>query len=402
MSVYLRVLLWGLLAVGLASTKASGQWTVTNLHNLVPAGTEGSFAADVHNGQIVGGVYMTNTSGFDNFSPRAGLWTVSADSWVNLHPFPEPPNGIASSSASAVHNGQQVGRASAGFAQPRHASRWNGDAASWMDITSTNPPVTSIEDLDGSQMVANASVVINSVPRIHAAVWTASNGSWVDLHPTGGTESRVNAVHDDRQAGWVAFTEDVTLAHAALWTDTAESFVDLHPAGTIASFATGVHDGQQVGDVSLMVGAVGQNHAALWTGTAESWVDLHPAGANRSFASAVYNGLQVGSALIDLGQGLRSYAGLWRGTPESWEPLPFPPGSWTGAGAASVWSDGTTIYVVGNGFKGQRTEALLWTRPIPEPSTLALLLFGMSLSCYRYRKRLAISRSADHDPRVTL
>jgi hypothetical protein len=217
-------------------------------------------------------------------------------------------------------------------------------------------------------MVANTTVVINTVPQVHAAVWTTSTDSWVDLHPSGATESRVSAVHNRQQAGWVAFTDDVALSHAALWTDTAESFVDIHPPSTNASFAADVHNGQQVGSVSLTMGNVRASHAALWTGTPDSWIDLNPTGATISVAGGVYDGLQVGSARF----GVTNRAGLWTGTPESWELLPLPPGTWTGTAAAGVWSDDNTIYVVGSGLKGQRTEALLWTRPIPEPSTLWL------------------------------
>jgi hypothetical protein len=380
MRLPLCVVSCAVLAIAFAPSRARGQWTVTNLHDLVPANAEGSFASDIHNGQVVGGVFVPNSSGFDNFSPRASLWTVAADSWVNLHPFPEPPSGIARSSANAVYNGTQVGRASAGLTQPVNASRWTGSAASWTDITSTDPPITDILDFDGSQMVANATVVINAVPQIHAAVWTASTGSWVDLHPQGATESRIRAVHNGQQVGMATSSPSFENFHAALWTGTPDSFVDLHPPGTISSFAGAVHNGQQVGGVSLTVGQVGQDHAALWTGTAESWVDLHPAGANRSIASGVYDDMQVGSVLIDIGQGLRSYASVWHGTPESWEPLPFPSGLWTGAGASAIWSDGQMIYVVGSGFRGTRTEALLWSRPVPEPSSALLLTASVLLA----------------------
>lgn len=61
-------------------------------------------------------------------------------------------------------------------------------------------------------------------------------------------------------------------------------------------------------------------------------------------------------------------AAMWSGTAESWEDLSLalPPNVWEYIGARGIWSDDTTIYVVGLakriGVPG--TQALLWTRPI--------------------------------------
>jgi hypothetical protein len=60
-------------------------------------------------------------------------------------------------------------------------------------------------------------------------------------------------------------------------------------------------------------------------------------------------------------------AGLWTGTAASWEALPSPPtGSWAHTYAYGIWSDGTTLFIVGTGRPTStgRDEALLWTRPV--------------------------------------
>ena len=64
------------------------------------------------------------------------------------------------------------------------------------------------------------------------------------------------------------------------------------------------------------------------------------------------------------------HASLWHGTAASWVDLSLDlTGSWRDTFARSIWSDGTTLFIVGEGINvaANRTEALLWTRPVPEP-----------------------------------
>src|SRR5262249_17504847 len=59
-------------------------------------------------------------------------------------------------------------------------------------------------------------------------------------------------------------------------------------------------------------------------------------------------------------------ASVWSGTAVSWENLSLSlSGSWSNTVAKSVWSNGTTLYVVGTGYNNttHRYEALLWSRP---------------------------------------
>jgi hypothetical protein len=175
----------------------------------------------------------------------------------------------------------------------------------------------------------------------------------------------------------------VAPSHASLWNGNADSWVDLHPVGAVASDALDVYSGQQVGR-AYFAGKGFQ--AGLWTGSAASWVDLSPAGSSESSVSAVYDGIQVGWASFDYTD---EHAGLWTGTAESWEDLSLflPPGSWGYTSAGGIWRDGSTAYVIGTGFNldTNREEALLWTRIVPEPSSIALLTLAIPALLIRRR-----------------
>ena len=89
----------------------------------------------------------------------------------------------------------------------------------------------------------------------------------------------------------------------------------------------------------------------------------------------VYAGQQVGWAIV----GGVFRASLWSGTAVSWEDLSMAlTGSWGDTEASSIWSEGSTIYIAGNGFNNTsgRGEALIWTTPVPAPGAGALLGLG--------------------------
>lgn len=154
--------------------------------------------------------------------------------------------------------------------------------------------------------------------------------------------------------------------HASLWTGSAGSWVDLHPAGSTDSRANSTSGTQQVG--YAFIG--GSPHASLWSGTAASWIDLNPAGASNSVANDVLGSFQVGYAVFT-GQ---VRAGIWSGTSGSWIDLSsFVPGSWRQTIAQSIATDGVTLYVAGSGINNStnRTEALLWTRPLSTAETVS-------------------------------
>jgi len=161
--------------------------------------------------------------------------------------------------------------------------------------------------------------------------------------------------------------------------------VDLHPAGALRSGALAIQGNRQVGFVS--VGGINFDHASMWTGTAASWVDLNPIGATISRANGVYADQQVGYVQVN---GFNR-ASLWNGTAASWVDLSayLPAGFTTYSEADGIWSDGSFTYIAGKGFNSltNQEEALLWSQPIPEPSTFALIGLGVLAIARRRAKR---------------
>lgn len=331
-------------ALGCATSVAAAQshqwqWEVINLH---PAGASDSWAYAVDEGQQVGQVSVSGEF-------RSALWTGSAGSWVDLHPA-----GATDSRGRGVHGGQQVGNAR--ISGVTVASLWSGDAGSWVNLHPAGATLSFAHTADNGQQAGGAT--FSGVRR--ASLWTGSAASRVELHPAGATDSVVWGMHADQQVGQATFA---SFNRAGLWTGSAASWVELHPTGASSSHAIAVHNGQQVGRVNFS--GVPQR-AAFWTGSAASWVDLNPAGASTSDAHDVYDGRVAGRARL----GGPDRAGIWwNGTAESWEALPMPSGSWSSTTAEGIWSDQTTIRIVGWGFNidNSRREALLWeaTRPMP-------------------------------------
>jgi hypothetical protein len=340
----LRVLGLVAAAFGLAVSSApvEAQWTVTRLN---PAGLPQSMVYAASGGQqagiaVVGGSW------------HASLWSGTAGSWVDLHPASANSN---QSAVSAMADGQQVGWASVGAPNgPAHASLWSGTAASWVDLhPGTSQTMSWAYANFGGQQVGT--VAYNA--QFRAGMWSGNAASYVELHPAGATSSEARGIDKGLQAGWVVIGG---VQRASIWTGTAASWTDLSPAGTTGSGITDAADGQQVG-VAVLDGV---QRASLWRGTAASWVDLRPKGATQSGSYGVANGRQVGYAVV----GGVTRASLWSGTAASWVDLStFLPWEFTSSSAYGISSDGVTLYVAGVGGNSitNRSEALLWSRPLP-------------------------------------
>jgi hypothetical protein len=338
----------GIAAVGLfhvvivAGAHAQAQWKVTNLHPRdLPSGTDSYGLATTDTQQV--GYYVIAGP----FSPvsTAVMWTGTAESYVILG---EEDNSYAND----TNGTQQVG------AIAPHAVLWNGSADSVVELTPRGFLNSYAYGISGTQHVGWAAPTPGAQ---HACLWNGDAQSYVSLHPAGWDTSVAYGTSGTQQVGQAFLIRDLTV-HASLWTGTAESWVDLHPADATASIAFATSGTQQVGYVYLPRSS--QYHASLWSGTAESWVDLHPAGARGSGAYDIWMDYQVG--YVDIDNVVR--AALWKGTAESWIDLStyLPPG-FGQTFASGVWSEGSSIKVIGYGYNtiALRNHALLWTSISP-------------------------------------
>jgi hypothetical protein len=351
---------------GLFSSAAHAQWTVTYLH---PAGAVDSFArgasgVDQGGQAFVGGNY------------HASRWTGSAASFVDMH-----PGGYVASRVSDTDGIKQVGGATPLFTE--HAALWSGTAASFVDLHPVSDPLSSVAyDLGGA--IQTGSVTFTATGPTHAALWSSTALSYVDIHPSG--DNSIGFGTDGTSiVGQVSTVGAGGFTHAGLWKFGPDVFTDLHPAGAGTSVANDVDGAIQVGEANF----AGSTHAALWTGTAASFVDMNPPGAGGSKLRGVDGGFQVGEAFV--GPGASFKAGIWTGTAASFVNLHsfLTPFTFSSSDAWGVWSDGVNVYVAGSAFNDgtSRSEAVLWTMAIPEPSSLSAVAAAVGLVALRFRRR---------------
>jgi hypothetical protein len=129
------------------------------------------------------------------------------------------PTEAASSMSYAVSGGQQAGYAQ--FSSGTHAGLWSGTAQSWVDLHPAGTSSSEIRGASGGQQVGFAQIGSYS----HASLWSGTKESWVDLNPAGTTTSSARGVSGSQQVGYSYFGNT---PHAGLWSGTKESWVDLH------------------------------------------------------------------------------------------------------------------------------------------------------------------------------
>jgi hypothetical protein len=360
----MRIAITSLLSVtGLCVVdNASADWSVSYLH---PAAAAYSYVDGV------AGVQQAGYTSLPGLGQRGLLWSGSAASWLDL-----TPAGATASRVYGVVPGTQVGTARiAGF---DHAGIWNGSAGSWTDLHPTGLAGSYARAVHNGVQVGTT---ITPSGNVRAAIWFGTAASWMDLTPPGSPYSEAYAVSDGVQVGTAQFGNTI---QAVLWTGSATSYVNLQPAGASSSGAQAVAGARQAGSATFG----GVQHAGIWSGSAASWRDLHPPAATDSFVLGMHGNVQVGVARVN---GVRR-ASLWRGDVATWEDLSSElSGQWSDTYATSVWADSTTLHVGGWGFNLQtgRSEALLWTHPIPGPSCAAVFLMSGVLSMRRRRRRVS-------------
>ena len=215
-----------------------------------------------------------------------------------------------------------------------HAARWTGSAASFVDLNPAGARSSTLYGTDGVHQVGSASG--------HAGIWSGTAASFVDLHPSGHSQNSFSvaySVQGNLQAGVLA--EDSNSPYLpASWNSTAASYANISTAtgyGSSAYILLGNYGTDGVSIVGTTMRPSGNpQHAGLWKFGPDSFTDLNPVNATDSGAYAVDGNLQVGYAAF----ASPGHAALWKGTAASFTDL-------NPAGA----SNGSVLYGVSGGYE---------------------------------------------------
>lgn len=326
-------------------------WQVVNLH---PAGALHSAAYGVSATEEGGQVSVPDAMYGQLSHPI--VWSGSAASAID-RTLPGSAGGSIAATAGEVQVGwwwwpyqcQIGGQWYTCYTQ--QACMWISGVA--INLQYSGWEYSSASDTDGVQVVGTITTDDASGNVYSRAVLKPSLETyWQVLHPAGVSNSGAAALDAGRQYGWIHTPYPGPVQHAAMWSGSATTFVDLHPPGTSRSAIAGAGGGQQVG--TAHTGDIA--HAGLWSDSVASFVDLNPDGASSSQASDCAGGLQVGSAF--------GHAALWRGSADSYLDLHTALGAaYSGSTARGIHvSHAGVIRIVGSAYNTvtQRTEAILW------------------------------------------
>lgn len=272
--------------------------------------------------------------------PLLCVWAGATSSeaqwlWTELHPAGANYSWVAGAGSSTNQ---------AGYVQETfffHAAAWSGTSGSWVDLHPEGASRSFAYDASILHQVGYAKLGLHDRP----ILWSGSAVGYVDLTPPAWQAGRALGATDPYQVGYVHVAG---FEHAALWSGTPTSWVDLHPSGATESHAEAVCGNFQGG---FAVYNVYVPKAVMWSGSAASAVLLHPANATESQVLAVSENAQGGFATI----GNMTRACLWRGTADSLIDL-------NPAGAASSRvGDMAGVYQVGTASIGGSQHAGFWT-----------------------------------------
>ncbi|HMS56152.1 MAG TPA: hypothetical protein PKA27_12195 [Fimbriimonadaceae bacterium] len=339
---------------------ATANWDVRTFSY---AGSEGSRANAGGQSTIVG----TNLT---PFVPYAGYWNLNG-SWTSLN-----PNRAHSSAAYGGDEQTQVG--SAQFPDRTVPSLWRGTAESWVDLSGTNRTGIAFDAANGIQ------VGYMQFGRSRAFEWRGSAESGRDLHPGGWEASKIYGTDGDNHVG---YAEQGSFRMASLWTN--DGFVQLGSFDFFRTEAYGTHSGTQVG-----YSQSDRMEACLWQGSHSSYMSLKPRDSDgNSEALATIFDTQVGYAEFNE----RERAGIWYGSANSWEDLSTSLPAWAiSSRATAVWIHEGRLNVAGY-YRGGDNRAVLWSRPVPEPSGAVALASSVALLLaqrrVRVKRRLSASTS---------
>ncbi|HLO98098.1 MAG TPA: PEP-CTERM sorting domain-containing protein [Fimbriimonas sp.] len=167
---------------------------------------------------------------------RALLWNGGgAEDYVDLN-----PDGSESASVRAMDATTQVGGAQLTPVDNYHAGFWMGSAASFVDLHPAGYLSSYGRAVSNGRQGGTAQHIDG---QDHAFLWSSTPESGIDLHPDGHLVSEVNGMSSNYQTGSTYFENGNFINHAALWSGSKASYVDLHaflPAEFTHSTATSI------------------------------------------------------------------------------------------------------------------------------------------------------------------
>ena len=323
------------------------------VESLHPVGATSSSLYSVDDTFLVGSVSYLHPQW--NTLTKPTLWhALGTGSVVDL----TPSNSVGGSCAK-IRNGTIVGwwwwpyTNQFGTGYNRHASSWT-TAGSHQDRQPSGFEFAAIADTDGAQHAGSGRYDEGST-NSDAFRWVGT-GSASNLTPATVWGGSAVAVDSGLQFGSVHIGFGVV--HAAMWSGTASSFVDMHPpvTGSGRSYITAASDGLQVGQI--FYGNTAQ--PGMWGGTPESFTELTVPGETVSVRSTRY-GLILGSVT----QNGASRAAIFRHGVSQWLDMSqFVPPWFSGITVRDLYVDAVSgeMTVVGSGYNNNtsRSEALVW------------------------------------------
>lgn len=360
---------------GPAGTHSPDGWTYHNLH---PQSERSSWGQASRGAGLTVG-FIGSPYGSDH---HAAAWTsLSGDSVIDLH-----PSGFDASRINGSSGAQHVGLTI--LNGRRGAALWNGNSAA--DFVSLHPPQYRESWALGTDGEHQIGYGVTSTGLDRALLWSGSAGSVVSLHPPGADHSQAFDIGGGRQVGWVEV--GLESRTGGYWEGTAESWTPLESVGNEfgETFVNSISpDGRQQGGWAAS-NITGVNWAAIWEGSTDTFRSLHPDPSMPGSAVLETDGTHQVGYVISTG----TYAAIWDGTAESYFNLhSLLPDNYANSWAFDVFTDHEAVWVTGYAYNAtlDRFEAVVWSRPVPAPSSpLALVAAAL----------IAITRRSRHQART--
>ncbi|MDQ2986040.1 MAG: hypothetical protein M3R13_04885 [Armatimonadota bacterium] len=186
---------------------------------------------------------------------RAGIWTGTSASWIDLHPAKATESTIQD-----MHDGWAAGYTGEYDVSSR-AHAWFGTTQQ-LDLH----PVSAETSVADATFAGRHGGSYNAGSGNRACIFDVDPKSITTVHPPQALQSAIRGMYEEVQVGWVEL--EPNRRRAAMWSGSAASWIDLHPGPfQETSVAYSAIDGIQVGKY--------RDQAAVWNGSAQSHEGLH-------------------------------------------------------------------------------------------------------------------------------